>query len=182
MAVLAIVLVSALRVSTDGGWRVDRAAHRLALVRIADDLIERADVDLSLANGSLTGTEGGASWRLERTPFIVTEPADGEDADLFTKSPSLGSSKASADSTGQDGKSQSDGLSAMLSRDDQKGSDLSIKIGQDEGQDRKTLLGNQASTDLGAKPKLGLWLIKVTVSDASGQQVQLSTLRLEGGS
>ena len=182
MAILAIVLVSALRVSTDGGWRVDRTAHRLALVRTADRLIERADVDLSLTGGPLTGTEGGASWRLERSPFVVTQPGSGEASTDFASSMGFGDPKTSDGSHGLDARGGSPGLLAGDQQGNSKESGASIEIKGGDEQHHAPLSSRRAPGDLTKEKNLGLWLIKVTVSDASGEQVELSTLRLESGS
>jgi prepilin-type N-terminal cleavage/methylation domain-containing protein len=193
MAVLAIVLVSALRVSTDGGWRVDRTTHRLALVRIADRLIERADVDLPVASGPLTGTEGGASWRLERSRYVVAEPDAGDTSTDLGKSAAFGDPKESSDSmesgsmrsdepTGLSGTGRSTGLLPTATQGDKKDRDASIRIGQDDGKDKDTFSSDNGLSDLETKGKLGLWLIRATVTDASGERVDLSVLRLESGS
>ncbi len=182
MAVLAIVLVSALRVSTDGGWRVDRSAHRLALVRMADRLIERADVDLSLAGGPLTGTDGGASWRLERSPFVVTEPSTDDASKDFASSLGFGDQTTSDDPSGLSGLGKSPGLIAADQQGDAKDPGASIDVKTKDQQDSTSPSGRPAMADLTNRKKPGLWLIKATVSDASGEQVELSTLRLENGS
>ncbi len=176
MAVLAIVLVSALRVVTDGGWRVDRAAHRLALARIAERLITRTGVDLTLTDVPLTGTEGGARWRLERSRYVVPDSTGSDEFGGLSKLEGLGS--ALGDKGSKD-PSAGAGLDIAAGDELAAGPGDAMGLSHPGASDRPARSTGSRLADLETRGKLGLWLVRATVEDASGERVALSTLRLE---
>ncbi len=173
LAVLSTVLASAFGVFSSGLKALSRGDQRLTLALIAENLLERADIDLVRTRPEASGTMAdGVSWRVTRTPYdtallreglTVVEAAPpprrpGEDRDLL------------AEEAGE----------SLLPREE--GEERRAEVAVDEPREPRPDAENgfEAGRARQSRPvRLRAWLLRAEVADARGGTFALSRLTVE---